>query len=169
MSYFIHDLKRNNRNPITLSSILTYRFGNFIYYRIKVPIFKQILWLLYCLLDLIIVRAIGGGEIPAKAKIGKGIKFQHSVNGVILHPDTIIGENVTIMHQVTLGAIHVNGNNVPPQIGDGVFIGAGAKVIGDITIGNKAKIGTNAVVLKSVPEYATAVGNPARNLLKRTS
>jgi len=168
MANFIADLKRNNKNPIILSVILTYRFGNFVFYKLKIPVLKQLLWFTYLVLDVIVVRVIGGGELPAKAKVGKGLKLQHGINGVIIHPDTVIGENVTIMHQVTLGAVHTNGN-IPPKIGNGVFIGAGAKVIGDINVGDNAKIGTNAVVIHNVPNNATSVGIPARNILKRTS
>ncbi|MED4043733.1 hypothetical protein P4640_12130 [Priestia aryabhattai] len=168
MKHIKLDFKRNNKNPITLSALITYRTGNWIYYRCNIPIIKQFFWFLYLLADVVFVRIIGGGELPAKTKIDCGLKLPHGVNGIIVHPDAVIGKNVTIMHQVTLGSVHTNGN-VPPYIGDEVFIGAGAKIIGNITVGNKARIGTNAVVIKDVTEQATAVGNPARNILKHTS
>ncbi|MGM0836050.1 MAG: serine O-acetyltransferase [Bacillota bacterium] len=168
MRNFVADFKRNNKNPITLSIILTYRFGNCVHYKVKIPIVRQLLWITYLFLDVFLVRIIGSGELPAKSKIGKGFKLPHSLNGVIIHPDSVIGENVTMLHQVTVGSIHTKGN-IPPTIGNGVVIGAGAKIVGNIKIGNNVKIGTNAVVLKDVPDDHTAVGNPARNVYKLTS
>ncbi|MFK4468484.1 serine O-acetyltransferase [Bacillus sp. RC252] len=165
MSNLITDIQRNNRNPITLLVLITYRFGNWTFYKVKIPLVRQILWFFYLISDTIFVRIIGSGELPAKCKIGKGLKLPHCINGIIIHPDAIIGENVTIFHQVTIGSVHTKGNT-PPKIGNGVVICSGAKVIGNIEIGDKSKIGANAVVLKNVPENATSVGNPARNILK---
>lgn len=83
----------------------------------------------------------------------------HGINGIVIHPTCVIGKNVTIMHQVTIGTRKVNKSAV---IGDNVFIGAGAKILGDISIGNNVKIGANAVVLEDIPDNSTVVGNPAR-------
>ena len=83
----------------------------------------------------------------------------HGINGIIIHPSVMVGSNVTILHQVTLGTRHINKG---PKIGNNVFIGAGAKILGDIIVGDNAKIGANAVVLTDVPANCTAVGNPAR-------
>lgn len=75
----------------------------------------------------------------------------------------MIGANVTIMHQVTIGTRDIDESAV---IGDDVFIGAGAKILGKIKIGNGAKIGANAVVIKDVPANATVVGVPGRIIEK---
>ena len=83
----------------------------------------------------------------------------HGINGIIIHPSAVIGANVTIMHQVTIGSRDIDESAV---IGDDVFIGAGAKILGKIVIGNGAKIGANAVVIKDVPANATVVGVPGR-------
>ena len=79
----------------------------------------------------------------------------------------MIGVNVTIYHQVTLGAVEMDFSYTPslrPMVGDGVVIGVGAKVLGGLTLGNGSVIGANAVVLKSVPPGCVAIGVPSRNL-----
>lgn len=89
----------------------------------------------------------------------------HGLNGIVISDQAQIGKGCTIFQQVTIGVKSLKSKGAP-KIGDGVFIGAGAKVIGNITIGNDAVIGANAVVLCDVPAGATAVGNPARIVLK---
>ena len=107
-----------------------------------------------------------GIEIHPGATIGKGLFIDHGL-GVVIGETSIIGDNVTIFQGVTLGG---RGNETTkqrhPTLCDGVMIAAGAKVLGPITIGKEAKVGANAVVLKDVPAYATAVGIPARIILK---
>lgn len=96
------------------------------------------------------------------ASFGPGFVLIHS-NGVVINSSVQGGRNVFIEHQVTIGAE----KNVSPIIGDHVFIGAGAKIIGPVTIGDHARIGANAVVLKDVPQYATVGGIPAKVLRQR--
>lgn len=81
-------------------------------------------------------------------------------NGVVIHPDAVIGPNCLIFQQVTIGSS--DSNPGVPSIGGHVDIGCGAKLLGNITVGSHAKIGANAVVLCDVPAHATAVGVPAR-------
>ena len=81
------------------------------------------------------------------------------LNGIYIHPNAIIGENCTILQQVTIGANeHRIDYKSAPRIGNRVYIGAGAKIIGDVVIGNDVRIGANAVVTKSVPAGKTVVG-----------
>jgi serine O-acetyltransferase len=101
--------------------------------------------------------AITGAEINLGTRIGGGLLLPHP-NGIVIHPDVIIGPNCLIFQQVTLGT----GEHGVPRIGGHVDIGAGAKILGGISIGDHSKIGANAVVLKDVPPFATAVGIPAR-------
>jgi serine O-acetyltransferase len=104
--------------------------------------------------------------IPYKTRIGtKNIHFGHNGLGIVLDYRCIIGDNVRIDQQVTIGIRWDEG--VAPIIGNGVRIGAGAKVLGPIRVGNNARIGANAVVLTDVPDGATAVGVPARIILRR--
>jgi serine O-acetyltransferase len=97
-------------------------------------------------------------DIAISAKIPYDLSLPHP-NGVIIHEDAIIGAGCMIMQQVTIGMIDTGD---VPQIGDNVYIGAGAKVLGRVYIGNGAKIGAMAVVLQNVPENCTAVGIPAK-------
>lgn len=91
------------------------------------------------------------------ADFGPGLVFIHS-QGIVINTGVRGGRNVFIEHQVTIGAE----KQQAPVLGDDVFIGAGAKVIGPVRIGNQVKIGANAVVTKDLPDGATAVGIPAR-------
>jgi serine O-acetyltransferase len=100
---------------------------------------------------------VTGAEIPLATQIGGGLLILHP-NGIVIHPDAVVGPNCLIFQQVTLGV----GEGGAPKIGGHVDIGAGAKILGNITIGDHAKIGANAVVLQDVPPYATAVGVPAQ-------
>lgn len=98
-----------------------------------------------------------GADIPINSKIGGGLLLPHP-NGVVIHPDAEIGPNCLIFQQVTIGS---RNGSAPPVIGGHVDIGAGAKLLGSITIGNNVEIGANAVVLADVPDDSIAVGVPA--------
>jgi serine O-acetyltransferase len=101
---------------------------------------------------------VTGADIPINTKIGGGLLMPHP-NGIVIHSNAEIGPNCIIFQQVTIGA---GVGSKPPKIGGHVDIGAGAKIIGEISIGNNANIGANAVVLIDIPLNATAVGIPAR-------
>ncbi|MEJ6404873.1 serine acetyltransferase [Yoonia sp. 2307UL14-13] len=97
-------------------------------------------------------------EIGLRTRIGGGLMIPHP-NGIVVHPDVTIGENTIIFQQVTLGE-KFEGSGVP-KIGAHVDIGAGARILGPVTIGDHAVIGANAVVTKDVPAHALARGIPA--------
>lgn len=99
-----------------------------------------------------------GADIPLNCHLGGGLLLPHP-NGVVIHPDAVIGVNCLIFQQVTIGYGSRPG---VPRIGGHVDIGAGAKILGGVSIGDHARIGANAVVLHDVPAGATAVGIPAR-------
>ncbi|KAH7530045.1 hypothetical protein JRO89_XSUnG0027400 [Xanthoceras sorbifolium] len=103
-------------------------------------------------------------DIHPGARIGWGILIDHAT-GVVIGETAVIGDNVTILHNVTVGGTGKVSGDRHPKIGDAVFLGAGTKVLGNIRIGAEAKIGAGSVVLKEVPPRSTAVGNPARLLL----
>ena len=94
-------------------------------------------------------------HIPPTVVLEEGVHIAHGV-GIVIHQSTRIGRNSIIYQNVTIGS----GNG--PQIGENCIIGAGACVLGDITIGNNVNIGANAVVLKDVPDNCTVVGIPGR-------
>lgn len=81
--------------------------------------------------------------------------FPHGLYGIIVSHNAVVGSNVTIYHQVTIG----EGHGGAPTIGDNVFIGAGAKIVGNVHIGNNVRIGANCVVTKDIPDNATVVLN----------
>lgn len=101
---------------------------------------------------------VTGISIPAEATIGKGLRIHH-FGGIIIHSGAVIGEHCTIYHGVTLG--DRGGWGGAPRVGNRVLIGAGAKLIGEIEIGNDCVIGANAVVRTSIPAQHLAVGVPA--------
>jgi serine O-acetyltransferase len=108
-------------------------------------------------------RFFTGIEIHPGATIGHRVFIDHGM-GVVIGETAVIGDDCTLYHGVTLGGTSWNKGKRHPTLKQGVVIGAGAKVLGPITIGKNAKIGSNAVVVKDVPENATAVGIPARIL-----
>lgn len=110
-----------------------------------------------------ISRFLTGIEIHPGATIGRRFFIDHGM-GVVIGETALIGNDVTLYHGVTLGGTSWNKGKRHPTLEDGVVIGAGAKVLGPITIAAGARVGSNAVVTKAVPAGATAVGNPARIL-----
>jgi len=96
------------------------------------------------------------------AEFGPGFVLIHAT-GVVINGQVIGGTNVFIEHQVTIGAER----RESPRIGNNVFIGAGAKIIGQVTVGDHSRVGANAVVLDDVPPYATVAGIPARVVRRR--
>ena len=106
-------------------------------------------------------RFMTGIEIHPGAKIGKNLFIDHGM-GVVIGESSEIGDDVTLYHGVTLGGTSWKQGKRHPTLKNRVVVGAGAKILGPITIENGAKIGSNAVVVKDIPANATAVGIPAR-------
>lgn len=106
-------------------------------------------------------RWLTGIEIHPGATIGRRFFIDHGM-GVVIGETAEIGDDCTLYHGVTLGGTSWNKGKRHPTLGEGVVIGAGAKVLGPIMVGAHAKIGSNAVVVKDVPPNATAIGIPAR-------
>ncbi|MEZ7898723.1 MAG: serine O-acetyltransferase [Flaviflexus sp.] len=107
-------------------------------------------------------RAITGIEIHPGAKLGRRMFIDHGM-GVVIGETAEVGEDVMIYHGTTLGGVSLNKGKRHPTVGNRVTIGAGAKVLGPITLGDDSQIGANAVVVKDVPAGVTAVGVPAKN------
>jgi serine O-acetyltransferase len=106
-------------------------------------------------------RFVTGIEIHPAAKIGKNLIIDHGM-GVVIGETAEIGNNCLIYHGVTLGGVDLNPVKRHPTLKDNVVIGAGAKILGNITIGEFSRVGANSVVIKSVPPHSTALGIPAR-------
>ena len=100
-------------------------------------------------------------DIHPAARIGKGIFLDHGT-GIVIGETAVVADDVSMLHGVTLGGTGAQRGDRHPKIGKGVLLGAGAKVLGNITIGDHAKIASGSVVLKPVPPHCTAAGVPAR-------
>lgn len=105
-------------------------------------------------------RSVTGVEIHPGATIGRRFFIDHGM-GVVIGETAEIGDDVMLYHGVTLGGVSMERTKRHPTVGDGVIIGAGARVLGPLTVGDEAQIGANAVVVRDVPARATAVGVPA--------
>ena len=108
-----------------------------------------------------LARWLTGIEIHPGAQIGRRFFIDHGM-GVVIGETTIIGDDCTLYHGVTLGGISWTPGKRHPTLGNNVVVGAGAKILGPITVGNDARIGSNAVVVKSAPAGATIAGIPGR-------
>lgn len=110
------------------------------------------------------ITLLTGINLPPSVKIGPGLRIWH-FGCIVLHPNVKIGYNCDIRHGVTIG--NRQKYDDVPKIGNNVNIGAGAMLLGDINIGDNVTIGANSVVISDVPSNHTAVGNPAKIILKK--
>ena len=102
-----------------------------------------------------------GVDIHPAAKMGQGIMLDHAT-GLVIGETAVVGNNVSILQSVTLGGTGKDEGDRHPKIGDGVLISAGAKILGNICVGEGAKVGAGSVVLEDVPEHTTVAGVPAK-------
>ena len=107
------------------------------------------------------VSEIFGVDIHPAARIGKGIMIDHA-HSIVIGETAVVGDNVSMLHSVTLGGTGKEEEDRHPKIGNGVLIGAGAKVLGNIRVGNCSRIAAGSVVLEAVPDCKTVAGIPAR-------
>lgn len=136
-------------------------------YRLSNRLYKK-KWRLAAGFTSRMIRTLCGIEICVTAEIGPGVSFPHPM-GIVIGGNSKMGSDCVIMQGVTLGQkgdFRDESGQSQPTAGNGVFFGAGAKVLGPVKIGDNAMIGANAVVLVDVPEGATAVGIPARIIKK---
>jgi serine O-acetyltransferase len=113
-------------------------------------------------------RLLTGIEIHPGAKIGRGFFIDHG-NGVVIGETAEIGDNVLLFHQVTLGNADFNAaGKRHPTIGNSVIIGAGAKILGPITVGSHSMVGAGTILTKDVPSYSVVVGNPGQVIKQRS-
>jgi serine O-acetyltransferase len=102
-----------------------------------------------------------GVDIHPAARIGRGVFIDHA-HSIVIGETAVVGDNVSMLHSVTLGGTGKEDGDRHPKIGDGVLIGAGAKVLGNIRVGHCSRIAAGSVVLKDVPPCTTVAGVPAR-------
>lgn len=103
-----------------------------------------------------------GARVPHQVAIGENSILGHGGSGIVIHPDARIGRNVVIGQQVTIGGTGKSGRL--PVIEDDVYLGAGCKILGNVSVGHNSVVGANAVVTKSVPPFCVVAGVPARIL-----
>jgi serine O-acetyltransferase len=138
-------------------AIFWHRIDHFLHARLRIPFFPRFI--------AQIVRWVTGVEIHPGAKIGPGFFIDHGM-GVVIGETTEIGREVLLYQGVTLGGTGAGREKRHPTLGDHVVVGAGAKVLGNIKIGNNVKIGGGSVVVHSVPDNCTVVGVPAEIVRK---
>ncbi len=134
-----------------INAIFFYRIGHFCV-RNKIPFIPVLMKL--------IIRLVYNSALDCRTVIGKGTFLAYGGIGVVVHERAKIGESVTISQQVTIGGR--SGKSGLPVIGNHVYLGAGAKILGEIIIGDYAVVGANSVVLKDVPPHAVVAGVPAK-------
>ena len=137
-------------------AILFYRITH-VLYRLRIPIIPRLI----CMLT----RILTGVEIHPGAKIGPGFFIDHGM-GVVIGETSEIGENVTLFQDVTLGGTGKEKGKRHPTLCDNVVVGAGAKLLGNIRIGENSRVGAGSVVVQSVPPNCTVVGVPAEIVRK---
>jgi serine O-acetyltransferase len=154
------DFQAHGRDPWRqgLWAMAVFRFGRW-RYRVRPAALRKPLSLAYRLLKLA-VQITTGIDLPCETRVGRRLVIEH-FGGIVVSGDTVIGDDVRLRQGVTLG-LRRTGLPGAPVIGHRVDIGAGAKILGPVHIGDDAVIGANAVVLCDVPAGALAVGIPAR-------
>ncbi|HAF01621.1 MAG TPA: serine acetyltransferase [Methylophilaceae bacterium] len=144
--------------------MLVYRFGRW-RYGIRIALVRKLFSFVYKLLFKL-VQIITGIELPCEVEVGKNFVIDH-FGGIVVSGYAKFGDNCRIRNGVVVGLKNVD-DVVAPVFGNHVDIGAGAKILGRITIGNNVHIGANAVVITDVPDNAIAVGVPAVIKMKRS-
>jgi serine O-acetyltransferase len=159
------DWQTYERNPWRqgLWVMAVYRFGRW-RYGLTPRVIRAPFSFLYKIL-FIVVQILTGIELPCETTIGRRFRIDH-FGGIIISGDAVFGDDIVIRNGVTIGLRHtaVRGS---PVIGNRVDIGAGAKILGPITIGDDVAIGANAVVISDIPANSIAVGIPARIISRR--
>jgi len=159
----INTIKKND--PAIHSTFEVFLYPSFraqLYHKISSFFYKRKLFFLARLISEHAKRKTGI-EIHPGAKIGKNLFIDHGT-GVVIGETTIIGDNVVMFHGVTLGGRGNNKGKRHPTIKDNVYIGCGAKILGNIVIQKNAKIGANCVILKDVDANSTVVGVPGKKV-----
>jgi len=133
--------------------LIIYRFA-LILHKFRIPLLPKFI--------LILIRITFGCQIGLGAKIGKGSALGYGGLGIVIHDRVVIGKNVLITQNVTIGGTSKQYN--VPEIGDNCLIGPGAKILGPVKIGNNCIIGANSVVTKDIPDNTLVGGIPAKIL-----
>ncbi|AFV24609.1 hexapeptide transferase family protein [Methanolobus psychrophilus R15] len=143
-------------------AIAVYRFGNWIVTSFKVPVLKHMLFIVYFIFKRF-TEILTHIDISPHSKIGKGIFIGH-IGGLVIAANSVIGDNPSFHQWNTIGGAGRGPMYGVPTVGNNVYLGAGAQIIGNVKVGNDVMIGANAVVVKDVPDNAVVGGIPAKVL-----
>jgi serine O-acetyltransferase len=162
---FFEDLRAAYEGAFSLGfwALQVYRLGH-LRYRFRSPLVRWPLGALHLVLAKL-AEMLCGVTIGVSAKIGRRLVIEHS-GAIVVHGNAVIGDDCTIRQGVTIGNRRRDRPLEAPHIGHRVSIGAGAKILGGVRVGDDAEIGANAVVIQDVPAGALAVGVPARIILR---
>jgi len=165
MSFF-EDLSVAREGLLSLGfwALQVYRFGH-LRYRFSNRLIRSALGVVHIVLAKL-AEMLCGVTIGVSAKIGKRLAIEHS-GAIVVHGNAELGDDCVIRQGVTIGNRRLDEPFAAPRIGNRVNIGAGAKILGAVHIGDDAQIGANAVVLHDVPAHALAVGIPARVIVQK--
>ena len=163
MRQFIGEV-RANPGLLPKIAVAIYRFGNWICKCVHIPLVRQVLYSLYRVLDLFFLKLLLNTDLPGGATFGPGLKIFHPY-GILVNDEAVIGGWCTLRAGVVIGNKGTKGGC--PVIGESCDFGAGAKIIGDITLGDGCVVGANAVVTKSFPCGSILGGVPAKVLGRR--
>lgn len=162
---FFEDLRVAQEGLLSLGfwALQVYRFGH-LRYRFGNKLVRVVLGLIHIVLSKM-AEMLFGVTIGVSAKIGKRLVIEHS-GAIVIHGNAVIGDDCVIRQGVTIGNRRLNEPFAAPSLGHRVNVGAGAKILGAVQIGDDAEIGANAVVLQNVPPNSIAVGIPARIIFR---
>jgi serine O-acetyltransferase len=149
--------KRANRTRAQKLTLVVIRLGQHldVHHRGGLPLF------IWRVADVVYLRIVMGAEFPRTARIGPGLMVPHAGRGVSIAQDAVIGANCMIHPFVTIGR---DERSAAPRLENGVMVATGARILGPVTVGDRARVGANSVVIRDVPAGATAFGVPARIL-----
>lgn len=162
---FMEDLAAAREGVLSLGfwALQVYRFGH-LRYRFSSKLIRAPLGAIHLVLAKL-AEMLTGVTIGVSAKIGRRLTIEHS-GAIVIHGNAHIGDDCVIRQGVTIGNRRLDDPLAAPVLGNRINVGAGAKILGRVTIGDDAEIGANAVVLSDVPRGALAVGIPARIVIR---
>jgi serine O-acetyltransferase len=163
--YWVEDWNAHGRDSTRpgFRALAVHRFGNYrMHWRRPWRLFMSVLYRFM----FRYVRDHYSIELPYSARVGRRVVIEHQ-GAIVIHGDSVIGDESILRQGVTLGNRHLTAPRDAPVLGRGVNVGAGAKILGRVHIGDNACIGANAVVLSDVPADGTAVGIPAKLITTR--
>jgi serine O-acetyltransferase len=165
LSLVREDFRTNDRSLSYpgFQALAVHRFGNWIagLPRVLRAIFRPL-----HTVGSVFVRNVYGIELPWTTRVGRRVRISHQC-GIVIHPRTVIGDDCLIRQNVTIGAVSMQRIGGAPRLDVGVEVGAGAVIVGSITVGESARIGPNTVVMTSVPAGAMVVAPPPRVIQPR--